>query len=51
MNYAVEVSFNQVLFIEAQDKDEAVDQAQEQFEEMYGLAPGQGSVENIKEVK
>lgn len=51
MNYAVEVSFNHVMFIEAEDKDTASEEALDQFEEMYGLAPGQAFVEEIKEVK
>ncbi len=51
MNYAVNLTFNQTLFVEADDKEEASDVATEQFEEIYGLAPGQAEVNSIEEIK
>lgn len=50
-SYAVNCSFNETIFIDASDKEEAEDVAKENFEVEYGLAPGQCSIESIEEIK
>lgn len=50
-NYQVEVSFNEIMFIEAASKDEAEEIAINMMEDDYGIPLGMTIIEEIKEVK
>ena len=50
-NYAVTVAFNEVIFVEAESKELAEEDAIDQLTAEYGLAAGQAYVDEITEVK